>query len=149
MTDKKPVDYDELFPGRFLKAGLFKGKKVTLTITDIDIEEMPQEKGKDRVRGIVSFKETKLQWVMVKTNGECVKAMFGKSLKGWIGKRIVLQSEKDYFGRDIVDAIRVWGSPDIETDMDIEIKLPRKKPRQRTLHAVQKDSQSDPENDGR
>jgi len=34
-----PETYSELYPGRFLKADLFKGRKVTLTIKNIDIEE--------------------------------------------------------------------------------------------------------------
>ena len=38
-TLPKPVDWDELYPGRFLKAGEFKGKKPTLTIAAVNIEE--------------------------------------------------------------------------------------------------------------
>ena len=132
----KPVDYDELFPGRFLKAGLFKGKKVTLTITEVETEEMPAEKGKPRVRGILSFRETDKQLVLVSTNGQCVKAMFGRKLSDWPGKRITLHAEKDNFGRELVDAIRVFGSPDIAADMSVDIQLPRRKPKSRVLHCT-------------
>ncbi len=41
----KPDSYDELFPGRFLKAGLFKGKEVTLRIVEAYQELMPDKKG--------------------------------------------------------------------------------------------------------
>jgi hypothetical protein len=41
----KPDSYDELFPGRFLKAGLFKGKEVTLRIAEVYQELMPDKKG--------------------------------------------------------------------------------------------------------
>jgi len=42
-----PEHIASLYPGRFLKADLFKGRKVTLTIKNIDIEELQGEKGKE------------------------------------------------------------------------------------------------------
>lgn len=130
---KKPVDYDELFPGRFLKAGLLKGKHVTLTISDIDLEELPQDDGKERERGVLSFKGTKKQFVLNSTNGQCIKAMFGRKPMDWIGKRVTFMPDKDRFGKDIVDAVRIHGSPDITSPVDVEIRLPRKKPKTRRL----------------
>lgn len=133
----KPVDYDQLYPGRFLKAGLFKGKNVTMTIVSVDIEALPQEKGGDRVRGILSFKETKMQLVLNKTNGECMRAMFGrKPQEEWLNKRVTFAPEKDRFGREVVDAIRIVGSPDISEPIDVEIRLPRKKPKMRRLQVT-------------
>lgn len=129
----KPVDYDQLFPGRFLKAGLFKGKNVTLTVVAVDVEKLPQDKGGDRVRGILSFKETDMQLVLNKTNGICVRAMFDRKPQDWVGKRITFAPEKDKFGREVVDAIRVVGSPDIAGSIDVEIRMPKKKPKKRTL----------------
>ena len=145
---KKPVDYDELFPGRFLKAGLFQGKKVPLTITDVDIEELPQDNGKNKVRGILSFKQTSKQLVLNSTNGQCIKAMFGRKVADWVGKTVVFCSEQDRFGPEMVDAVRVWGSPDLDHDMNIEVQLPRKKPKARTLHSGPQRTPN-PDNDGR
>ena len=151
MNDKKPVDYDELFPGRFLKAGLFKGKKVALTITNVETEPLPQDNGKDRTRGVLSFKETPLQLVLNSTNGQCIRAMFGRKVQEWIGKRVTFCAEQDKFGRETVDAVRVWGSPALQQNMQVDIVLPRKKPRPRTLRAAQngKKTEPSPENDGR
>jgi hypothetical protein len=153
MNDRKPVDYDELFPGRFLKAGLFQGKKVPLTITDVDIEELPQDNGKDRVRGILSFKQTPKQLVLNSTNGQCLKAMFGRKVSDWVGKRVVFCAETDKFGRETVEAVRIWGSPDLDADMSVDIQLPRRKPRPRVLHAAEKKGKaqdfSDADGDGR
>ena len=132
----KPVDYDELFPGRFLKAGLFQGKHVTLTIKDIDTEPLPQDNGKDRVRGVISFQETDKQLVLNSTNGQCLRAMFGRKVQEWVGKRVTLCAEQDRFGRETVEAVRIWGSPGLQQDLQVEIALPRKKPKQRTLHAT-------------
>lgn len=133
--NKKPVNYDELFPGRFLKAGLFLGKTPTFTIADVDTEELPQDDGKNKVKGIISFRETKLQIALNSTNGQSLKAMFGSAIKDWLGKRITLCTEKDRDpgGHGMVDCIRIAGSPDIAHDMTIEIKMPRRKPKTRTL----------------
>lgn len=135
----KPVDYDEMFPGRFLKAGLIQGKQI-FTITAVDKEKMPQQGKPDKVRGILSFSETPMQLLLNSTNGQCLRAMFGKKVQqDWPGKKIVLCQEKDRFGRDVVDAIRVYGSPDIAQDITVTIDLgPRRKPVTRTLRAPRK-----------
>jgi hypothetical protein len=125
----KPVDYDQLFPGRFLKAGLLGGKAVTLEIVDVDVEALPQDNGKDRVRGVISFRGTDKQLVLNSTNGQCFRAMFGKRVPDWIGKRVTLRPDRDRFGGKVVDCIRIAGSPDIAEALEVEIALPRKKPR--------------------
>lgn len=122
------MDFDKLFPGRFIKAGEFNGKAVTLTISAVDLEDLPSDKG-DQSKGIVSFVESKRKWVLNRTNGECLKAMFGRNTDDWIGKRVTLYPAP-YEG-DI--AIRVKGSPDIDRSMTVEVKLPRKRPYNVTL----------------
>lgn len=117
-------DFDELFPGRFLKAGEFQGRDVTLTIAAIETESLPQDKGGERVRGIISFKETPKKLVLNRTNGECFKALWGRATDDWIGHHVTLYPA-EYQG-DV--AIRVKGSPDITEAVDAEIKLPRKRP---------------------
>lgn len=134
-TKRKPVDYDELFPGRFLKAGLFKGKPHLFTITDVDVEDLPQDNGKSRARGVISFAETKMQLVLNSTNGQCLRSLFGRKVADWVGKKIWLAPESDQFGRETVEAVRVYGSPSLHGDLEIEITLPRKRPKRRTLHA--------------
>jgi hypothetical protein len=120
---------------------LFKGGKPTLTIKDVETEELEGDKGK-QVKGIVTFNERPMQLVLNKTNGLCLKSMFGKELKNWIGKKVTLFASQ-WNGEE---CIRVWGSPDIEKDEEITIELPRKKPLKMTMHAVKagakKDSQS-------
>ncbi len=130
---RKPTNYDELFPGRFLKAGLLQGRPATVTISDVELELLPSDKGKDRDRGVLSFKGKTMQLVLNSTNGQCIKAMFGKSVQAWVGKRITLVPETAKFGGETVDAIRIKGSPDIEKDIEVEIRMPRKKPRTRKL----------------
>jgi hypothetical protein len=127
----KGLDYDALFPGRFLKAGLFNGKDVTLTIAVVRLEELPEQAG-TRTRGILGFQKTKLELVLNRTNGESLKALFGRDTGDWIGKRVTFYPAKiDSEFADI--AIRVRGSPDIKAPVTFDLKLPRKKSRSVTL----------------
>lgn len=126
-----PVDWDELYPGRFIKAGDFKGKKPTLRISEVRIEELVGDKG-PQIKGVISFERTEKQWALNKTNGICLKGMFGRMVQDWVGKRVTLFAAV----HDGEPCIRVWGSPDIERDMQLEIQLPRKRPTQMTMHKM-------------
>jgi hypothetical protein len=127
----KPVDWDELYPGRFLKAGEFKGKKVTLTMASVVLEELVGDKG-PQIKGVIGFKETEKQWALNKTNGICLKEMFGKKVQEWVGKRVTLFPDE----WDGEACIRVWGSPEIDADREVTISLPRKRPFAKTMHKV-------------
>ena len=48
----KPVNFDQLYPGRFMKAGQFLGKKVTLTVKDVDTEKLKDAENKDKIKAI-------------------------------------------------------------------------------------------------
>lgn len=128
---KKPSVYDELYPGRFIKSGELQGKKVTLSISDVDIEELTGDDGK-KVKCIISFRETEKKLVACKTNGFSIKSMFGVKLTDWIGKRITIHP--DLWNGE--PCIRIWGSPDIEQDMEITVSLPRRRPFKKTMHRV-------------
>jgi hypothetical protein len=125
----KGLDYDLLFPGRFIKAAEFKGKDVLVTISSIDLEDLPQDKGGERVKGIISFAGKKKKLVLNRTNGECFKAMFGRDTGEWVGKRVVLYPA--VWNGD--PCIRVRGSPDIAEDKTFELKLPKKRPQKVTM----------------
>lgn len=131
---KKPSVYDELYPGRFIKAGELLGKKVTLTITDVDLERLQGDDGKQQVKCIISFRETEKKLVACKTNGLCIKEMFGRELENWKGKRVTIFPDT-WNGEPCT---RIWGSPDIEADLDVTVTLPRRRPFKKTLHRVEK-----------
>jgi hypothetical protein len=137
----KPTNYDELYPGRFLKAGLLKGHRVTLTIKDVDLEQMEDNTGKPKQKAIISFAERPLELVACKTNGLCLKSMFGKDLANWIGKRVTLFPGQ-WNGEE---CIRIWGSPDIEKQFEVSIELPRRRPFPMTMHKVEDRKQPAPE----
>jgi len=128
----KPIDWDELYPGRFLKASDLKGKNVTVKIAAVNIEELVGDKG-PQIKGVIGFEKTEKQWALNKTNGICLKEMFGKKVQEWVGKRVTLMSAQ----WDGEECLRVFGSPDIDADMDVTIALPRKRPFAMTMHKVE------------
>jgi hypothetical protein len=130
----KPTVFDQLYPGRFLKAGLLLGKKVTLTVKDVDLEGLEGEDGKKKQKAIVSFNESPMELVMCKTNGICLKAMFGPTLADWLGKRVTI-FESQWNGEP---CIRIWGSPDLKQDLKVSVQLPRRRPFDMVLHVVKK-----------
>lgn len=110
----KPVDWDELYPGRFLKAGELKGKNVTLRIASVDLEKLVGDKG-EQIKGVLTFEKTDKHLALNKTNGICLKEMFGKKVQEWVGKRVTLFPSQ-WNGED---CIRIFGSPDIAADKKI------------------------------
>lgn len=129
---KKPVDWDELYPGRFLKAGEMGEKPVTLTIQSVDLEELEGENGK-KIKGVLTFERTPKQIALNKTNGICLREMFGRKVPDWEGKRVTWFASV-WNGEP---CIRVYGSPDIERDMEIQVQLPKRKPIKMTLRKTQ------------
>lgn len=128
----KPTSYDELYPGRFIKAADLKGKHVTVTIADVDLEDLEGEDGNAKTKCIISFRGAQKKLVACKTNGLCLREMFGVKLAQWVGKRVTL-FESEWNGEP---CIRVWGSPDLPSNLDALISLPRRRPFRMTLHAV-------------
>jgi hypothetical protein len=125
------MDFDTMFPNRFMKAGRFAGRDVTLTVAGVMLEMMDGKKGPEQ-KAILSFKERPQQLVLNKTNALCIKAMFGRETNEWIGRRVTFMPVEFHFeGNDL--AIRVRGSPDLSGPLTFTLKLPRKKDREVTL----------------
>jgi hypothetical protein len=131
-----PGSYSEMYPGRFLKADMLKGQKVTVTIIQIMGEDLIGENNKTKSEWVVKIKERPLQLVLNKTNGFCLYRMFGSDPHSWIDKRVTIYPTTTKFGRETLDCIRVWGSPDIAEDMPITVPQGRKKAWETVMHRV-------------
>lgn len=136
------MDFDMLYPGKFLKAGMFQGRDVTLTIADVVRDELNCRNGKE-IKGVISFSEKPQKLVLNKTNGLCIKAMFGRETSVWVGKRITLYPAKVQF-EDSDIAIRVRGSPDIPKPVTFTLKLARKADKQVTMIVTKVGAQAAP-----
>lgn len=118
-----PTDWDELFPGRFLKAGHVGDKKPTLTIKAVDRELLPNEKGEDEPRAIISFHETPRELGINKTNAQLLLALFGRAVQSWVGKQVTLfRTETKSFGK-MEPCIRIYGSPELTADRKVDVVL--------------------------
>jgi len=117
-----PNSYSEMYPNRFLKADLLKGQKVTLTVKNIIGEELTGDDEKKQLKWILQFVERPLELVIPKVNGECFRRMFGNDPHSGVGKRVTLFPTKTKAFGQVVDCIRIWGSPDIPEDMPISVR---------------------------
>ena len=117
-----------MFKGLFIAAAEFDGRQPTFTIAEVKMHPVFDEKlNKERDKGTVWFKETDRGFVLCRTNGACLAALFGTDTREWVGKRVTLYATEVKFGRDTVLGIRIKGSPDLERDVLAEVKLPRRK----------------------
>ena len=124
----KSLEWDQLYPNRFLHAEEFRGKDVTLTIASVDLEELEGSRGK-QIKVIICFKETRKQWVAPKSCGIPLKKMWGKNAANWVGHKVTLYpAEVDSFGERVL-AIRVRGSPELAEALAWEEQLGRQKSR--------------------
>ena len=140
MTDaaeRRPAkSWSEARTSRFIAASMFAGKPRTLTITAADVTEVEGDDGAVEPALVVSFAETPKEWRVNVTNSQCLEALFGADPQASVGHRVTLYPVRTKFGSADVDGIRVWGSPEIESDRVVEVKLPRKRAQRVTLHAV-------------
>lgn len=132
-SDREVGSFDELYPGVYLKSGELRGNE-TVTISRVVRRPLEGERGVEE-KTIVEFSDAK-PLVACKTNGLCIKAMFGANVREWYGKRIVLfMGEANLRGKQ-VPAVRIYGSPDIAADIDVPIALKKRKTFMMTMHAT-------------
>ncbi len=125
------MKWQTMFKGDYLTAAEFGGRQPTFTIVKAEpclMEEETDGVKKKKTKAAVSLLNVERPWILCKTTAMCLAAMFGDETKNWEGKRVTLYADPNVrVGREIVDGIRVLGSPDLEADKSVSIKLPRKK----------------------
>jgi hypothetical protein len=126
--------FQGLNEGSFIKAAEFPlGTTFTVTIEAVTRQQLEGEDGKKKGKGVVKFTGKAKEWVSNVTNQQCIAAMFGDLVKGWIGKRVTFVVEMIRMHPENRPGFRVKGSPDITAPIEVTIKLPRKRPEKRTL----------------
>jgi hypothetical protein len=124
------VSYDDLFPSRFLKAEMLTDEFNTFCIKDVYVAELETEDKKIERKAVIAFSDCKYELTLAKVNGEAIKAMFGRDVKNWIGKRVTLWSTNTImpFPKKPNDpCVRVFGSPDIDREVVCAWTPPRKR----------------------
>ena len=96
MTD---FTYSDLFPSPYLKSDDVGEGELTLTITDIAIEEIGQDR---KPKPVLSFKESDKKLVLNATNGAVIRDLYDEPYD-WPGKRITLYTtEVSYAGKTTI-----------------------------------------------
>ena len=108
---KKYHHLDLLFPGKYLKGAELEGKTIIVTIDRIDPRQELAMKKKGggvekEMKPVLYFVGKKKGMVMNKTNGQRIAALYGKEVKEWIGKSLLLHTEKVKAGGQTHDALR-------------------------------------------
>jgi hypothetical protein len=122
------MNWKLMFKGDYIAAVEMGDKTPTLTIKGVKLCKLEDDKGRQKDKGIVFFREIDRGWVLCKTNAMCLARMFGDDTNDWTGKRVTLFSTPVQVGKEKQPGIRVKGSPDLAAPMTVEIKLPKKKP---------------------
>ena len=105
------------------------GAEVTRRIAAVDVATLDKD-----TRTVLRFEGSTRYMVLNKTNGARCTAMFGPMTEDWHGKRITITMDPDItFGRDRTGGLVIVGSPDIERDIVVSVKVSRKNRRNETL----------------
>ena len=102
------MELSDVFQGNTLKAADLEGKKVTVTIADVQAKEFD-----DGNKLVIAFKNAKKAMVCNVTNARRIAKLHGENTDGWLGKPITLHTEMVDFKGDLVEAIRVFVTPEM------------------------------------
>ena len=96
------MNINAAFPSTFLKAADLQGRKVTITMDRVALEEVGGEH-----KPVLYFVGKDRGLVLNKTNGNIISELYGAETDDWHGKPIVIYPARVEFQGKIVDAIRV------------------------------------------
>jgi hypothetical protein len=80
---------------------------VTLVIKRVEAGKLKANGGASQKKPILHFNKTDKRFILNKTNGKIIAALYGTDADKWVGKPITLYATKASFGGEQVDAIRV------------------------------------------
>ena len=94
----------DVFPSKYLKAEDLEGANVTVTIEEVNREEVGPKK---ESKLVISFVNARKKMVLNKTNAATIAKLYGEETDEWLGKRIILYSKDTEFQGEMVLALRV------------------------------------------
>ncbi len=109
MSGTLALGSEPLFDSDYIAHLDLKGGQRTVKIVSFAKKELRAGRGKsDGKKKLTAKLEGKVKgWVINKTNAQRIAEVYGNQALDWIGKPIVIQPDKDRFGSDMVDCIRV------------------------------------------
>jgi len=112
------LTFDELYPGKYVKAGDFKDKPATLTVKSVTRPMMSDGSGGESPAVNMAFEEIEKMLILNKTNAVCFRALWGDDSGDWVGHKITLHPVRDESGMsESGQCIRVKGSPELDKEL--------------------------------
>jgi hypothetical protein len=108
------VNINDQFPSKYLKASDLKGKKIPVTISHVDTEEVG-----DGRKPVLYFQGKDKGMVLNKTNAMTIAASYGNDTDEWSGRKVRLYSAKVNFQNQMVDSLRVEADVDVTQDTEV------------------------------
>ncbi len=84
------LDGELLYPSKYIGAADCKGRDVTLTIANVQVDELMLAGGRKHSKPVLYFERTEKMLVLNKTNATTIANAHGSEARQWIGKRITL-----------------------------------------------------------
>ncbi len=124
------MSFDDLYPGRFYKAGNLHAPltaKIERVYHDFELQKQNKKKSPPVVLTLAGHTR---EVVACKTVGVCLRELFGNDVNGWVGRTVSLYAGKveipgKYHGQP---AIRVYGSPELTEERTIVVAFAGKPP---------------------
>lgn len=132
------ADYREFFAGVFLTGPECKGCP-TFRIAEVRREEVedpekPQQRRQKLVIYGLSLQGRDRPWIVCKTSAILLAAMLGDDVDGWPGRAVTLGFDESVtVDGKRVGGVRPIGAPDLQREMVVQVKLPRRKAKPHVL----------------
>jgi len=97
------MNINEAFPSKYLKASDLQGRNISVTISNVEKEDI----GKGEEKLIIYFQGKQKGMVLNKTNANNIAAIYGPETDDWIGQPIVIFEAMVDFQGKTVPALRV------------------------------------------
>lgn len=136
-------DYKKLFTGKYLASPDLGKNEPTVKIARVISEVVKDEEKKtERTRWIVFFEGKDKGMLLNRTNATLIAALCKSNMtEDWVGHSITIGVRDVKMGGELVDGLRVIGSPELTAPLKVVVKLPRKRPEECFLQPTAKQAQ--------
>ncbi len=127
--------FEELYPGRFLKGVTLLSPKTIRIVEVVGNVELEGDDGAVKSKAVLRYKDNDKckdkpgEIVWVRTNAQLAAvALSEPDYTKWGGRLLTIHHDKTVtFGKEKKGGIRVLGSPDMKSTVEVAIKMPRRK----------------------
>ncbi len=127
--------FEELYPGRFLKGVTLLAPKTIRIVEVVGNVELEGDDGAVKSKAVLRYKDSDKhkdkpgEIVWVRTNAQLAAVALNEpDYTKWGGRLLTIHHDKTVaFGKEKKGGIRVLGSPDMTSSVEVAIKMPRRK----------------------